>query len=134
MSWPVLWLLAIVIGFSLGHVQCAVKGARGHVALGHGEREPVGTLSDGPVGDAAHHVAGHTLSAKAGFDLERFKPQLECVEAHPEVRQVILEYFAERNYVLAGKYVRVDDRNLWFVPRGTVVEPFPKNVSDQWTN
>lgn len=72
--------------------------------------------------------------ALAGFDLERFKPRLVCVEAHPEVRQEILEYFAMRNYVLAGKYVRVDDRNLWFVPRGTVIEPFPKDVSAQWTN
>ena len=32
--------------------------------------------------------------ALAGFDLERFQPALVCVEAHPEVRQQILDYFA----------------------------------------
>lgn len=72
--------------------------------------------------------------ALAGLDLRRFGPALVCVEAHPEVRQQILEYFAARDYVPAGKYLRVDDRNLWFVRRGTPIPPFPREVSDQWTH
>jgi FkbM family methyltransferase len=55
--------------------------------------------------------------ALAGFDINRFKPELVCIEAHPEVRQEILEYFARHQYVLVGKYLRVDPHNLHFQPR-----------------
>ena len=41
---------------------------------------------------------------------------------------------AQLDYVPAGKYLRVDDRNLWFVRRGTVIPPFPREVSDKWTH
>jgi FkbM family methyltransferase len=52
--------------------------------------------------------------ALAGFDVERFKPELVCIEAHPTVRQAILDYFQRRGYVLVGKYLRVDGENLYF--------------------
>jgi hypothetical protein len=55
--------------------------------------------------------------ALAGFDIERFRPSLVCIEAHPEVRQQILDYFARHNYVVVGKYLRVDEKNLYFAPR-----------------
>jgi FkbM family methyltransferase len=54
--------------------------------------------------------------ALAGFDIERFRPQLVCIEAHPEVRQQILEYFARHGYILVGKYLRADLNNLYFTP------------------
>jgi FkbM family methyltransferase len=54
--------------------------------------------------------------ALAGFDIDRFRPELVCIEAHPEVRQQILEYFAAHGYVLVGKYLRVDPHNLYFQP------------------
>jgi FkbM family methyltransferase len=54
--------------------------------------------------------------ALAGFDVERFTPQLVCVEAHPEVRQQILDYFARHRYVVVGKYLRLDTQNLYFTP------------------
>jgi FkbM family methyltransferase len=52
--------------------------------------------------------------ALAGFNIERFKPGLVCVEAHPTVRQAILDYFQQHGYVLVGKYLRVDGENLYF--------------------
>ena len=55
--------------------------------------------------------------ALAGFDIERFRPSLVCIEAHPEVRQQILDYFARHDYVVVGKYLRVDEKNLYFAPR-----------------
>ncbi len=55
--------------------------------------------------------------ALAGFDVERFRPALVCIEAHPEVRQQILDYFAGHGYVVVGKYLRADDKNLYFTPR-----------------
>jgi FkbM family methyltransferase len=52
----------------------------------------------------------------AGFDITRFKPTLVCIEAHPDVRQQILDYFARHAYVAVGKYLRVDVQNLYFTP------------------
>ena len=58
----------------------------------------------------------HEPQALAGFDLKRFRPQLVCIEAHPEVRQAILDYFTVGGYVVVGKYLRADPQNLWFTP------------------
>ena len=58
----------------------------------------------------------HEPQALAGFDVQRFMPTLVCIEAHPEVRQQILEYFFQRGYVLVGKYLRADTQNLYFTP------------------
>ena len=55
--------------------------------------------------------------ALKGFDLLRFKPELVCIEAHPETRQAILEYFHDRNYVIVSRYLRTDFMNLYFTPR-----------------
>jgi hypothetical protein len=54
--------------------------------------------------------------ALAGFDVERFRPSFFCVEAHQEVRQAILDYFAQHHYVVVGKYLRMDTQNLYFAP------------------
>jgi FkbM family methyltransferase len=58
----------------------------------------------------------HEPEVLAGFDVKRFLPSLVCIEAHPEVRQQILDYFAQRGYVVAGKYLRADIQNLYFQP------------------
>jgi FkbM family methyltransferase len=55
--------------------------------------------------------------ALAGFSISRFQPQLVCIEAHREVRQQILDYFARHRYVLVGKYLRADINNLYFTPQ-----------------
>jgi len=54
--------------------------------------------------------------ALAGFDLRRFSPELVCIEAHSEVRQFILDYFATNGYVIVGKYLSADEHNLYFTP------------------
>ena len=58
----------------------------------------------------------HEPRALAGFDIERYRPALVCVEAHPQVRQQILDYFARHGYVAVAKYLRADPQNLWFAP------------------
>jgi FkbM family methyltransferase len=55
--------------------------------------------------------------ALAGFDIDRFKPTLVCIEAHPQVRQAILDYFQQHAYKIVGKYLRLDTANLYFTPR-----------------
>jgi len=54
--------------------------------------------------------------ALAGFDVERFRPELVCIEAHPRVRQQILDYFARHHYTVVGKYLRADVNNIYFTP------------------
>lgn len=56
-------------------------------------------------------------AALAGFSLEKYRPRLACIEAHLEVRQQVLNYFAQRGYVVVGKYWRADAQNFWFTPR-----------------
>jgi FkbM family methyltransferase len=58
----------------------------------------------------------HEPQALAGFDVKRFRPELVCIEAHGEVRQQILDYFARNGYVLVGKYLAADEHNLYFTP------------------
>jgi FkbM family methyltransferase len=65
----------------------------------------------------------HEPEALAGFDVRQFAPQLVCIEAHPEVRQAILNYFTTNGYAVVGKYLRSDIMNLYFSP-----------VSQQQTN
>lgn len=55
-------------------------------------------------------------AALRGFSIDRFRPELVCVEANPEVRQAILDYFAAHHYTVVGKYLRADDSNIWFTP------------------
>jgi FkbM family methyltransferase len=62
----------------------------------------------------------HEPRALKGFDIERFRPSLVCIEALLPVRQQILDYFAEHGYVVVGKYVWVDLENLYFAPRGAI--------------
>jgi hypothetical protein len=70
--------------------------------------------------------------ALAGFDVRRYAPALVCIEAHPEVRQRILDYFAAAGYVPVGKYLRLDEDNLWFMPLGSTITPFPADVMAEW--
>jgi FkbM family methyltransferase len=54
--------------------------------------------------------------ALAGFDIERFRPALVCVEAHPPVRQALIDYFARHRYVMVGAYLLADPTNFYFKP------------------
>ena len=61
----------------------------------------------------------HEPQALQGFDVERFKPALVCIEALLPVRQHILDYFTAHRYVVVGRYVWVDRENLYFIPLGS---------------
>jgi FkbM family methyltransferase len=58
----------------------------------------------------------HEPVALRGFDIERFRPNLVCVEALLPVRQQVLDYFARHRYVPVGKYLWVDLEDLYFEP------------------
>ena len=58
----------------------------------------------------------HEPAALRGFSIRTHRPRIVCVEAHAEVRQEILNYFADAGYVIIGQYLRADSDNLWFRP------------------
>jgi FkbM family methyltransferase len=57
--------------------------------------------------------------ALAGFDIEKYRPRLVCIEAHPPVQQEILTYFADHAYRRLDQYLLFDKRNWYFAPRDT---------------
>jgi FkbM family methyltransferase len=67
--------------------------------------------------------------ALKGFSIERFRPRLVGVESHAPVRQQILDYFANRGYVVVGKYLHADSENLWFAPIGQAGSGTPETVA-----
>lgn len=54
--------------------------------------------------------------ALAGFDIDRFKPRLVCIEAHPSVQEQILEYFDRHGYERIDEYLEHDELNWYFRP------------------
>ena len=53
-------------------------------------------------------------AALAGFDIQRFRPALVCIEAHRKVREPILEYFQAHRYRRLEQYDIVDRLNYYF--------------------
>lgn len=61
-------------------------------------------------------IEGHEPQALAGFDIERFRPGLACVEAKPENRDAIKRYFAAHGYAQLERYLEYDPVNYYFAP------------------
>lgn len=61
-------------------------------------------------------IEGGEKDALAGFDIERFKPELVCIEAHFNKGE-IWQYFIRHGYKRIRKYMRYDDRNWYFAPK-----------------
>jgi FkbM family methyltransferase len=55
-------------------------------------------------------------AALAGFDIDRYRPSLVCIEAHRKVRQAILDYFKAHRYRRLAQYDIVDRLNYYFAP------------------
>ena len=55
-------------------------------------------------------------AALGPFPIEEYGPRLVCVEAHPQTRQWLLDYFARHGYVVVGDFLQADSLNLWFKP------------------
>jgi len=62
-------------------------------------------------------IEEHEPQALAGFDIERFKPQLVCIEASPSIRVQLLEYFDTHGYERIERYLEHDHVNWYFTPK-----------------
>jgi FkbM family methyltransferase len=66
-------------------------------------------------------IEGAELMALAGFDIDRFRPDLVCIEAKPANRQGLLDYFAGHGYQRIERYVAYDETNYYFEPKEALV-------------
>jgi FkbM family methyltransferase len=67
-------------------------------------------------------IEGHEPQALDGFDIERYRPELVCVEAKPFNRQVLSDYFTRHGYVRIDSYLEHDQVNWYFTP-GKATKP-----------
>jgi len=59
-------------------------------------------------------IEGAEPAALEGFDIERYRPELACIEATKE--SAVTEYFLSHGYELIEKYRKADRINLYFRP------------------
>jgi FkbM family methyltransferase len=55
-------------------------------------------------------------AALAGFDIERFRPELVCIEVAKRTREPLLAYFSAHGYERIDAYLAVDEVNWYFRP------------------
>jgi FkbM family methyltransferase len=61
-------------------------------------------------------IEGAEPLALAGFDIDRFQPQLVCIEAKVVNREKIAQYFKRHRYHQIERYLQHDRTNWYFVP------------------
>ena len=61
-------------------------------------------------------IEGAEPQALAGFDIERFRPELVCIEASTDNRDALLGYFKEHDYERIIAYAPNDSVNWYFRP------------------
>lgn len=62
-------------------------------------------------------IEGSEPAALAGFDIERFRPELVLIEARGENEPIVMEYFASHGYERIEAYLAHDPLNWYFRPR-----------------
>lgn len=61
-------------------------------------------------------IEGSEPLALAGFDIDRFRPRLVCIETKPKNRQSIASFFATHGYARIDRYLEYDAVNYYYAP------------------
>jgi len=61
-------------------------------------------------------IEGAELSALHGFDIDKYKPRLVCIEIQKELGDKIREYFVQHGYRQVEEYRPFDQFNWYFTP------------------
>ena len=61
-------------------------------------------------------IEGFQLTALKGFDIQRYRPELVCIEAYHPDRPEIKAWFEERGYRRIDRYLKHDWVNWYFAP------------------
>jgi FkbM family methyltransferase len=64
-------------------------------------------------------IEGAEPKALAGFDIDKYKPRLVCIESSLEIREPIMQYFTSHGYELIDEYLPYDSVNWYFRPIST---------------
>jgi hypothetical protein len=64
-------------------------------------------------------IEGAEPKALAGFDIQKYKPRLICIEASPELQDTLMQYFTSHGYELIDEYTAYDAVNWYFRPIGS---------------
>ncbi|MCP5043702.1 MAG: FkbM family methyltransferase [bacterium] len=62
-------------------------------------------------------------AALQGFDIERYAPELVCIEATPSIRSEIAAYFEAHGYARIDKYLEHDRVNWYYTPKANPEPP-----------
>ncbi len=62
-------------------------------------------------------IEGSEATALRGFDVERFRPDLVCIEVAQANRDFVAKYFARHGYDRLEKYEPYDSVNRYYAPR-----------------
>ena len=62
-------------------------------------------------------INGGEKAALAGFDIERFRPDLVHIEVNPRNRPAVAEYFEKNGYERIDDYLEYDHINWYYKPR-----------------
>ena len=62
-------------------------------------------------------IEGAELQALAGFDIDRFRPELVCIEWFHVGREKVMAYFAAHGYERIERYLKYDEANDYFTPK-----------------
>ena len=62
-------------------------------------------------------IEGGEVAALNGFDIQRFRPKLACIEISENTIDKILDYFSRHNYERIDKYMDYDKQNYYFRPK-----------------
>lgn len=65
-------------------------------------------------------IEGFEPPALAGFDIERYSPELVCIESSPRTRAAILKYFDEHGYRLMVEFEPFENVNMYFEKKKAV--------------
>lgn len=62
-------------------------------------------------------IEGAQLAALRGFDIQKYSPDLVCIERYKPDNDAIIAYFEDRGYELLERYREHDIVNFYFAPR-----------------
>lgn len=62
-------------------------------------------------------IGEHEPAALRGFDIDRYQPELVCVEAHGRTQDVLYAWFSQHGYERLDAYLTWDPVNWYFAPR-----------------
>jgi FkbM family methyltransferase len=61
-------------------------------------------------------IEGAEPKALAGFDIDKYKPRLVCIESSSDIREPIMQYFTSHGYERIDEYLPYDSVNWYFHP------------------